>query len=170
MSMIHNDNLARKSDCLDEGTFHGIAEGTRIFTSQGLQPVETLSAGDRIVTLEGMRVLRRVWVEDHAGPIVRVRASTLGSQQPSRDMTFSAGMPVVMRQWRGRGPQATAVVPLLRLVDGVEICRGDEAVLRTYTLQFDTDQVVYAAGLEVFCAGVGIETEAWYKRGNIFLS
>ncbi|MCV2864605.1 Hint domain-containing protein [Defluviimonas sp. WL0075] len=169
MSLMFSDNLARKTSSLDEGTFHGIAEGTRIFTSQGPRLVETLGSGDRIVTREGMRILRNVWVEDHAGPSIRVKASTLGADQPARDMTFSAGMPVVMRQWRKRGRGAQAVVPLLRLVDGVEICRGEDEILRTYTLQFDTDQVVYAAGLEVFCAGTGIENETWFKRGNIFL-
>ncbi|MCV2868509.1 Hint domain-containing protein [Defluviimonas sp. WL0002] len=169
MSLMFTDNLARTAPSLDEGTFHGIAEGTRIFTATGLQPVETLCAGDRIITREGMRELQRVWIEDHAGPSIHVKASTLGAQQPTQDMTFSAGMPVIMRQWRNRGRGSKAVVPLLRLVDGVEICRGEDEILRTFTLQFDTDQVVYAAGLEVFCAGTGIENEEWFKRGNIFL-
>ncbi|HPE27100.1 Hint domain-containing protein [Albidovulum sp.] len=170
MSMMFVDNLAREANSLGEGTFHGISEGTRIFTANGLRPVEALCAGDRIVTREGVRVLRRVWIEEHAGPAIHVKASTLGTEQPAQDMTFAAGMPVVMRQWRQRGKDARTVVPLLRLVDGVEICRGADEVLRTYTLQFDTDQVVYAAGLEVFCAGTGVDNETWFKRGNIFLS
>ena len=161
MSTIFRDEVARKASQLAEGTVHGIAEGTHVFAARGAVPVESLSPGDRVVTREGMRVLSRVWVEDHAGPVILVKAGTLGHAQPARDLKFAAGTPVVMRQWRSRGEadRRHTVVPLLRLVDGVEIRRGEDEVLRTYTLQFDTDQVVYAEGLEVFCEGAGTSVE-----------
>lgn len=170
--MFRREEAARKASRLAEGTFHGIAEGTHVFAARGAVPVESLSPGDRVVTREGMRVLSRVWVEDHAGPVILVKAGTLGHAQPARDLKFAAGTPVVMRQWRSRGQadRCHSVVPLLRLVDGVEIRRGRDEVLRTYTLQFDTDQVVYAEGLEVFCEGAGTQSDpVQQEMRNIFL-
>lgn len=131
----------------------GMAAGTSIMTLDGAIPVEFLNVGDRILTRDGARTLRRVSVCVVNGPVVRVGASTLGHDKPAEDIMLAVGQPVLVRDWRAKAlyGAAQALVPVERMADGdmirIEAAQG----VRMFTLTFDSVVVVYAGGLELAC-------------------
>lgn len=135
----------------------GLAAGTRILTLDGMIPVEFLEPGDRVVTREGVRELRRVGATLRDGvEACRIRASSLGHGRPELDITVTAETPVFLSDWRAKAlyGQDHALVAAGRLADGEFIVKaGTRAAMRVFTLAFDTPQIVYAEGVEV-AAGV----------------
>lgn len=134
----------------------GVSSGTIVATLEGYLPVEFLSVGDRIVTRNGMRVLRQISVQRYSGPAVRITASALGHDRPEQDLTVPAGMPILIRDWRAGAifGQDQAMVPAERLVDGEYIAAGSVTGMRLYELMFDEPEVVYAEGVELCCSAV----------------
>ena len=128
----------------------GLAAGTEVLTLDGALPVEFLNPGDRIITRAGMRVLRRITVQDSAEPMYLVRPGALGEDQPGDDTLVPAGQQLLLRDWRAQALFGTnrALVAVERLADGVYISQVDTAT-RCYHLQFDADEVIYAGGMEV---------------------
>lgn len=131
----------------------GIASGTVVATLDGYLPVDFLEPGDRVVTRSGMRVLRKVVSRRYSGPAVCITASALGHDRPEQDLTIPADTLVLVRDWRAGAlfGQDQAFVPASRLVDGEFVAETVVRSLRTYELGFDTPEVVYAEGVEVFC-------------------
>jgi hypothetical protein len=138
---------------------HGIVEGTAILTARGAVAVESVRAGDRVVTRAGaMRVVaveRRV---ERMARLVKVSASALGHDRPEDDMWIAADQPVLVRDWRARALTGAdrAMIPAVRLCDGEYIraeVRRDAAI---WTLHFDAPAVVYAGGLELGCEVVAV--------------
>lgn len=143
-------------------TVKGIAAGTVVLTLDGALPVDFIEPGDRIITREGMRVVREVTVRRYSGPATRVAAGALGHDRPEQDLLLPAETQVLVRDWRAQAlfGAAQAVVPVERLSDGEFIAPATVLSLRLYDLRFDTPQVVYAEGLELLCEAVGTAAEA----------
>lgn len=137
----------------------GIAAGTVVLTLDGALPVDFLSPGDRIITREGMRVLRDVRVHRYSGPAIRVIAGALGHDRPEQDLVLPEETLILIRDWRADAlfGEAQATVPIARIADGEFIAPTKVLSMRLYELRFDTPQVVYAEGLELACGAVADE-------------
>lgn len=140
----------------------GIASGTVLATLDGYLPVDFLEPGDRVVTREGMRILRAVRVHRYSGRAVIITASALGHDRPEHDLTLPADTRVMLRDWRAGALYGSdqAIVPVSRLVDGEYIAETTVRSMRLYELTFDTPQVVYAEGVELCCDGVAAPASA----------
>jgi len=140
----------------------GIAAGTVVLTLDGALPVDFIEPGDRIITRDGMRVVREVTVHRYSGPAIRIAAGALGHDRPEQDLVLPAETPVLVRDWRAEAlfGARQAVVPVERLADGEFIATVTALSLRLYDLRFDTAQVIYAEGLEISCAAVGATQDA----------
>lgn len=140
----------------------GIASGTVLATLDGYLPVDFLEPGDRVVTREGMRILRAVRVHRYSGRAVTITASALGHDRPEHDLTLPAETRVMLRDWRAGALYGSdqAMVPVSRLVDGEYIAATEVKSMRLYELTFDAPQVVYAEGVELCCDGVAAPTSA----------
>lgn len=134
----------------------GVSSGTIVATLEGYLPVEFLSVGDRIVTRNGMRVLRQISVQRYSGPAVRITASALGHDRPEQDLTLPSDTLILVRDWRAQTlfGEDQALVPVERLVDGEFIATEKALGMRLYELTFDEPQIVYAEGVELYCGGM----------------
>ncbi len=134
----------------DDGTVNCFATGTLVATPFGTRPVETLRAGDPVLTADGA-ARRLTWTgawdalaADPAHRAVRVRAGAFGSGQPSRDLVVS---PLHALWLEG------VMVPAICLVDGRRVVREAAVARRYHHIATETHQVVLAEGLgaETFC-------------------
>ncbi|MBC7141674.1 MAG: Hint domain-containing protein [Rhodobacteraceae bacterium] len=150
------------SDTRQTAEVRGIAAGTVILTLDGALPVEFLSPGDRIITREGMRVVREVRVHRYSGPAIRVSAGALGHDRPEQDLVLPEETVILIRDWRAQAlfGKTQALVPIARIADGELIAPATALSMRLYDLRFDTPQVVYAEGLELACEAVEAAAEA----------
>ncbi|WP_347313090.1 Hint domain-containing protein [Defluviimonas sp. SAOS-178_SWC] len=146
------------SDTRQTTKVRGIAAGTVILTLDGALPVEFLNPGDRIITREGMRVVREVRVSRYSGAAIRVSAGALGHDRPEQDLVLPEETPILIRDWRAEAlfGTAQALVPIARIADGEFIAPASVLSMRLYDLRFDTPQVVYAEGLELACEAVEV--------------
>lgn len=136
-----------------EGSATGIAAGTRVLTLDGALPVDFIEPGDRIITRNGMRVVRAVRVSRYSGPAFRIAAGALGHSRPDQNLILPAETPVLVRDWRAGAlfGARQAVVPVERLVDGEFIAPVTTLCLRLHEIRFDSAEVIYAEGLEIAC-------------------
>ncbi len=135
----------------------GMLAGTRILTLDGSLPVEYLTPGDRVLTRAGARRVRQIEVTViRNARVVRVSQDALGLGKPQDDVTVTASMGILVRDWRAKAlfGASQAVVPAQRLADGTYIRAETLAEGRLYTLVFDEPAVIYAGGLELACDGV----------------
>lgn len=140
----------------------GIASGTVLATLDGYLPVDFLEPGDRVVTRDGMRVLRTVRVHRYSGPAVTITASALGHDRPEQDLTLPAHTQVLLRDWRAGALYGAgqALVPVSRLVDGEYVFETRAIGMRLFELCFDSAQIVYAEGVELLCDPVATEADS----------
>jgi len=141
-------------------TIYGILAGTNISTLDGTLPVEYLSPGDRIVTRSGAARLVALSSQMlRMAEVVLISASTLGYDRPEVDLFLAPEQQVIIRDWRARVMfgVAAAAIPARRLVDGQFVQLRTLAEARFFTLRFDTEEVVYAEGLEIACARATVE-------------
>lgn len=132
----------------------GLTLGTKVMTMDGELPVEFLTPGDRIITRAGVRRLASVSVRvDQNVDMVRIGAGTLGFDRPCAETLVPLHQMILIRDWRAQtlygAPQA--LVAAGRLADGSMIRVETVAEARIFTLSFDADVVIYAAGLELEC-------------------
>jgi len=134
-------------------TFSGLFSGTGVMTLDGSLSVEYLTPGDRVVTRAGAIELKKVLTGKVCLETCRLAASALGTARPEKDITLPADQKILIRDWRARAifDQDSAVVPVSRLADGEHILREEASENRLFSLIFETDQICYAGGLEVFC-------------------
>jgi hypothetical protein len=135
-----------------------------VLTLDGYQPVETLTAGTRIITRNGMRVLKDVETSEKLMRPIRIAQGTLGCSRPKQDMLVAPHQEVLVRDWRAEvlfGSE-NAIVPVARMVDGTFIKPSEEEAIHTsYILRFDTEEVFYADGMEfVATPSVDVTSEA----------
>ncbi|WP_287372327.1 Hint domain-containing protein [Oceanithermus sp.] len=137
----------------------GLCEGTRVMTLEGNLPVEYLAPGDRIVTRQGARILRRIQVQPlQDGPVV-VRRGALGPGLPAAELRLAPAQAVHLRGWRGRRLYGSdlSCVPVARLIDGESICRSEQPEQpNAYRLELDEPAVIYAEGVEVMSAALPV--------------
>jgi hypothetical protein len=145
-----------------------VARGTLIRTATGQVPVEEISAGDMVLTKDGgPRPVR--WVgsrrlspaELSADPSlrpIRIAASALGDDLPSRELTVSPQHRVLVSDWRAEllFGDAEVLVPAKALVNDHSI-RMDTSLEPTeyFHLMFDDHEVIFTEGAatESFHAG-----------------
>lgn len=127
------------------------ARGTMILTAEGEVPVEDLTAGSRVVTLDhGLQPLRwigsrRVKAHGKFAP-VRIRAGTLGAE---RDLLVSQQHRLMLRSPMAElmFGESQVLVPAKGMVndDSVRIEVGGE--VEYFHLMFDTHELVYSNGI-----------------------
>ncbi|WP_407493559.1 Hint domain-containing protein [Pseudooceanicola sp. MF1-13] len=130
----------------------GIAAGTKVMTLDGEMPVEFLTKGDRVITRDtGMAVLKDVRTRKVTCDVVHVCAGSLGHNRPENDVALPSGQEVLVRDWRAEAMfgKKSALVPAARLVDGEYVRSMGKGVMTVYELEFDTDHIIYAGGIEV---------------------
>lgn len=133
-------------------TTAGIAMGTIVLTLDGEIPVEHLSAGDRVITRDtGIATLRAVHMREVTFAPYKISADRLGDGRPAIDTFVAADQHILVRGLLARALYSadSAMVPVSNLADGEYITKCEEQTLRLYELEFDTDHVIYANGLEV---------------------
>lgn len=125
--------------------------GTLIETPAGPVAVETLRAGDKILTLDGGAKLLR-WIGSstlHArGPLapIRIRAGAIGN---SRDLLVSPNHRILLRSPVAQlfFGDAEILVPAKALVDGRTVVPSPMPCARYFHLLFDTHEMVYSEGI-----------------------
>ncbi|WP_083947660.1 Hint domain-containing protein [Phaeovulum vinaykumarii] len=133
----------------------GLAQGTLILTLDGALPVEHLVPCDRVITRAGMRrvvAVEALSTRTASRRQVRVAPGALGHNRPDRALILAADTPVFVRDWRAQAlcGAAQGCVPAERLIDGEFVTECD-APTRLFRLIFDSDQVIYADGVEIGC-------------------
>ena len=121
------------------------ADGTHVLTRDGERPVETLRAGDHVMTADG-RTAPVAWLGQRsidcrrhreARP-VRVRAGAFGDARPARDLRLSPDHAVFVDG---------VLVPVGRLVNGGSILRETAGWITYWHLELDRHDVLLAEGL-----------------------
>ena len=124
--------------------------GTRIETLNGPVAIETLVAGDVVVTAScaerpiiwvGCRTLDCSGENAHMAP-VRVRANAFGAGVPQRDVLLSPGHPVLVKQ---NGVEI--LVPIMNLINGTTIERTSMQSVTYWHIELDEHDVLIADGL-----------------------
>ncbi len=132
----------------------GMTSGTQVLTAMGAVAVEALKEGARIITRDaGMSVLRRIDRFETECEVVRIRAGSLGHDRPEHDTDLPANQKILIRDWRAQAltGQKQALMRVGRLEDGEFLKTLPKAKRVLYRLRFDTDHIIYADGLELFC-------------------
>lgn len=124
--------------------FGGLLLGTPVLTLDGELPVEHVFAGDRIVTREGLAVLREVRVRRAILAPIRVQRRSFGPGRPVCD-TLLAPEARVHRLGR-------PLAPLQRLICGDRVRVEPSRDVTLFSLVFDRPRLIYAAGLELLAA------------------
>jgi hypothetical protein len=142
------------NDAMDAPLVQGVLAGTMVRTLDGILPVEYLGEGDRIVTRSGARRLVSVLVTVRRQmDLIRIRASTLGHDRPEQDLLLAPETAVVIQDWRAKALYGVpmAAVPAARLADGLHVVAETHRDVRLFALRFDTDEVIFAEGLQLAC-------------------
>lgn len=132
----------------------GITSGTQVLTAMGAVAVEALSEGSRIITRDaGMAILRRIERLESDCDVVRIRAGSLGHDRPEHDTDLPANQKILIRDWRAQAltGQKQALMRVGRLEDGEFLKTLPTAKRVFHRLRFDSDHIIYADGLELFC-------------------
>lgn len=148
--------------------------GTLILTPKGAVAVETLMAGDRVITRDhGVQPIR--WIgstslsaayaaaNQRLRPIL-IRKGALGPNQPERDMHVSRQHRILVRGWRAEmlfGDPDGVLVPAFSLCNDSTIIEDRPTEDVTYIhIAFDRHEVVYADGVEAESFHPGARTVA----------
>ncbi|SDY09202.1 Hint domain-containing protein [Citreimonas salinaria] len=129
----------------------GLPSDVEIATRDGILPIWSLSAGDRIITRTGWAPLRAIRMTHGTVQAVTVPPATLGSDAPDHAVTLPAGQPLLLRgepalRLTGRDH---AVVPAARLARAMGLAPPCAVRMTVLLLGFDTPQILYASGLEL---------------------
>lgn len=151
-STLNKTEELKTLDCAPK-PLNGLLTGSMVLTIQGYRAIETLKAGDRLITRGGVRVLRDVTsIQAQMRPI-RISEGTLGCSRPKQDMMVAPNQEVLVRDWRAEvlfGSEQ-AVVSVARMIDGKHIAPVATSGIHTaYSLHFDQDEVFYADGMEFY--------------------
>ncbi|GHE00267.1 hypothetical protein U879_12020 [Defluviimonas sp. 20V17] len=141
----------------------GIAAGSIVLTTDGALPVEHLTAGDRIITRDGIRQLRGVSVRClRRARAVRIGASTLDRDCPEADLLVAPDQKVLVSDWRAKAlfGAPRAMVEARRLIDGEFIRAETVETLRVFDLDLGRPAVIYANGLELGLDPAAVSAEA----------
>lgn len=130
----------------------GLLGSCNVLTMTGYVPIANLKAGDRIITRNGLRVLRELSLTTRTFRAITVGKGTLGYSRPTTEMLIAPDQEVMVRDWRAEvlfGRDAV-IIPISRLVDGKYIAEQQEMKEHAvYELRFDNEEVYYADGVEI---------------------
>jgi|GEM_PF-394706 len=135
----------------------GLAEGTTVLTLDGAIPVEHLQNGDLIIARNrGPVALRAI----HSRTLQAVRPvmlapDALGSGNPEFEIIMAPGQRVMLRGQAAMDltGHEEATVNILNLCDNRSMMQAKNPIqVQIFTLDFEVEQVIYAAGIEVVCA------------------
>lgn len=130
----------------------GLLGNCNVLTMSGYKPIAELEAGERIITRNGLRVLRELSVTTHTFRAITVGKGTLGFSRPSATMMMAPDQEVMVRDWRAEvlfGRDAV-IIPIARMVDGKYIAEQEEIKEHSvFELRFDSEEVFYADGVEI---------------------
>jgi hypothetical protein len=132
----------------------GLAAGTLVSTLRGDIAIESVTAGDRLITRNGACAVLDVVIAHRPDAVsVRLCAGVLGRGRPRVDVIVSPDQPLAIRDWRAQVLMntPTAEMPAARLVDNIHVRFEPSADLTFVTVRFAQPQVIYAAGLELPC-------------------
>ncbi len=148
-SVTSDAAVVAEEDALD--TLRGVPVGAEVLTLDGPLPVEYLTPGDKIITRDGLQVLRSVVVRKVCGPLMRVEAGAIGEARPFRTVLMPLGTRVLLRDWRAKvfAGSARALVDVSRLEDGEFIAREWADGLAVFELCFDAACVIYVDGADI---------------------
>ncbi|AKS46514.1 Hint domain-containing protein [Octadecabacter temperatus] len=135
----------------------GLAAGTTVMTLDGEKAVETLKAGDRIITRDsGMAILRETRSQKVHVASIQIKAGSLGHTRPEDDMIVGPDTLVHIRDWRAKAlfGADVATVKAKRLIDGEFVSEVEAKTMTVYELIFEKQHIVYADGLEVASTAV----------------
>lgn len=134
--------------------------GTRILTPRGERPVETLSVGDLVMTLDhgpqAVRWIGRAEIDAFAMAMsetfrpIRIRKGAFGPGRPARDMLVSPQHRVLVEGWRAEllYGEVQVIAAAAHLVDDDMVTRAWDATSTTYIhLQFDRHELLYSDGM-----------------------
>ena len=131
----------------------GFVAGSMILTLKGERDVCDLKPGDKIITRDtGTAVLKSVTLRQSVGSKIKIKAGSLGSTRPDKDMIVSPDTEILIRDWRAQAlfGQIQALVPASRLVDGEFIAHSDATdAIQSVELGFEDQHVLYVDGVEV---------------------
>ncbi len=124
--------------------------GTRIRTDAGEMAIEDLAIGDRVVTVDGAsRPIRWIGRRDYSAESasthprvlpVRIAAGALADEIPARDLYVSPLHGIWLE------PEA-ALVPAMRLLNGVSITRADRGgAVRYLHIELERHDLIFAEG------------------------
>ena len=136
--------------------------GTQILTPDGPVAIETLEAGDRVITRDhGARAIRWIGATSlsagyvGARPALRpvlIRKGALGENVPQQDLRLSRQHRVLVRDWRAEvmfGVEGGVLVPAFSLCNDSTVVDERPTEDITYIhMAFDDHEVVYADGVE----------------------
>ncbi|MEO0913229.1 MAG: Hint domain-containing protein, partial [Pseudomonadota bacterium] len=128
--------------------------GAMIATPEGPRAIETLAAGDLVITRDhGAQPLRwvgsrRVLAEEPALRPVRIRAGALGQGLPERDLVVSRHHGMLVTGWRAAllFDAGEALVAAVDLVNDSTITLEPAGEVEYFHLLFDAHQIVMAEG------------------------
>lgn len=128
-----------------------IVAGSAVLTLSGVMPVEYLQPGDRIVTRGGAARLKALVATRYSGPAYVVQGGSIGHMLPGEDSILTPKTRILVRDWRAQAlfGQDVALASVEALCDGEYVREIVATDLPMFTLVFDTDHVVYAAGMEL---------------------
>ncbi|QCO54496.1 hypothetical protein EOK75_00840 [Pseudorhodobacter turbinis] len=132
----------------------GVVAGTTVMTLMGEKCVESLKAGDRIITRSGARSLRAVHKTMHPTlKLVCISASALGVEQPEETVCVTPNQGILIRGWRAKALKGAeqAVFTACELADGEYIRLETHVAVSIFTLEFDHPEVIIANGVELAC-------------------
>ena len=131
----------------------GMAVGAPVVTLDGVMPVEFVEPGDRIVTRTGIRKLTAKRASRYTGTAYVVKGGSLGHVLKGEDSVLLPATRVLVRDWRAValfGVEA-ARVKIEALEDGEFVLAVRVTDLPVFTLEFDGEDVAFAAGMEIGC-------------------
>lgn len=135
----------------------GIFAGTTVLTQRGAVPVESIEAGDKVITRDaGLIAVTTVRKTSTDVTPIQILAGSLGHTRPDCDTILPPNTKIHVRDWRAAalfGTQ-TADIPASRLVDGEFVKLGSRQSVDVYELRFTTQHILYADGIEVLSAEV----------------
>jgi len=135
----------------------GYAAGTRLAAERGSVAVETLQAGERLLTLSGeykpiVRIHRRRIgcggrpASEQVWPVV-IAAGAFGEGSPERDLVVSPDLALFVDG---------GLAPAIRLVNGATIRQAPVADVDYWQIELAAHEVIYAEGLPAeSCLGLG---------------
>ncbi|MEP0961910.1 MAG: Hint domain-containing protein [Roseobacter sp.] len=136
-------------------TVAGFTYDARVVTTKGLQAVQNLNVGDRLITRgNGIVPIEALEQQSIIAPAVYFIAGSLGHYPSNRDSLLPAGQPVLVRDWRANilATKSEVLATAESLIDGEFVRNLGLQTMSLYRIFCKTSQILYADGMELASA------------------